>query len=53
MIVWGGDAFDGSYQYLNTGGRYDPAKDAWTSTSTGANVPSGATRRQPCGRGRG
>src|SRR5262245_30572744 len=36
MIVWGGSG-------LNTGGRYDPALNTWTPTSTGANVPSGRT----------
>src|ERR1051325_2202406 len=30
MIVWGG--YDNNY--LDTGGRYDPAKDNWTATST-------------------
>jgi hypothetical protein len=35
MIVWGGN------DSLNTGGRYRPATDTWTSTSTGANVPTG------------
>jgi Putative Ig domain len=34
MIVWGGAE-------QNTGGRYDPALNTWTPTSTGANVPSG------------
>ncbi len=37
MIVWGGIGAG----YLNTGGRYDPDGDAWTSTSVGANVPAG------------
>ncbi len=41
MIVWGGYFYDGSYHYLNTGGRYNPATNTWRSTSTGANVPSG------------
>jgi N-acetylneuraminic acid mutarotase len=40
MIVWGGYVFDGSSQWLNTGGRYDPALDSWTATST-TNVPTG------------
>ena len=31
MIVWGG-GIDGTL--LNTGGRYDPATDSWTATST-------------------
>ncbi len=31
MIVWGGSGNSG---YLNTGGRYDPATDSWTATST-------------------
>ncbi|MGH9867958.1 MAG: Kelch repeat-containing protein [Candidatus Polarisedimenticolia bacterium] len=39
MIVWGGqDTFDFP-QYLDTGGRYDPATDTWTAT-TKANAPS-------------
>lgn len=37
MIVWGGIGAG----YLNTGSRYDPDGDAWTSTSVGANVPVG------------
>jgi N-acetylneuraminic acid mutarotase len=40
MVVWGGYYFDGAYHELNTGGRYDPSTDTWTSTSTGANVPA-------------
>jgi alpha-tubulin suppressor-like RCC1 family protein len=39
MIVWGGD--DSAGTSVNTGGRYDPATDSWTATSTGANVPQG------------
>jgi hypothetical protein len=39
MIVWGG--VDSDYNYLNTGGRYNPSSDAWTPTSTDANNPSG------------
>src|SRR5690348_9883147 len=31
MIIWGGG--DGP-TYFNTGGRYNPATDTWTSTST-------------------
>src|SRR5439155_12382346 len=38
MIVWG--CYDNTLAYLNTGGRYNPALDGWTPTSTGANVPS-------------
>ena len=41
MIVWGGQRKEGVYQYLNTGGRYDPATDSWRPTSTGENVPAG------------
>ena len=44
MIVWGGRYFDGLsgwVTYLNTGARYDPTTDAWTPTSTGANIPLG------------
>lgn len=36
MIVWGGYE---QGQYLNSGGRYNPATDTWTPTSTGPNVP--------------
>ena len=37
MIVWGGsDGFD----FLNTGGRYNPSSDSWTATST-TDVPDG------------
>ena len=42
MIVWGG--ITAGSVALNTGGRYNPAADAWDNTSltaaTGANVPS-------------
>jgi hypothetical protein len=38
MIIWGG--FNLTMNELNTGGRYNPASDTWTSTSTGAGVPS-------------
>jgi N-acetylneuraminic acid mutarotase len=37
MIVWGGRF---GFDYLNTGGRYDPATDSWTPTST-TSAPSG------------
>jgi hypothetical protein len=37
MVVWGGRDFP---EYFNTGGRYDPATDTWTPTST-TNAPSG------------
>jgi len=36
MLVWGGVNVQG---YLNSGGRYDPATDSWTATST-AGAPS-------------
>jgi hypothetical protein len=39
MIVWGGKGAT----VVNTGGRYDPSTDAWTPTSTGANVPIART----------
>jgi hypothetical protein len=38
MIVWGGGGFDSGIAY--NGGRYDPAADSWTETSTGPGVPS-------------
>ena len=40
MIIWGGYFFDGNDNYLNTGGRYSPATDSWTATSTN-NAPEG------------
>jgi N-acetylneuraminic acid mutarotase len=33
MVVWSGLVYDGTVG-LSTGGRYDPATDAWASTST-------------------
>src|SRR5439155_1265141 len=42
MIVWGGYFYDGNPHYLNTGGRYNPDTDSWTTTST-ANAPSSRT----------
>lgn len=38
MVIWGGYYYDGSTRYLNTGGRYNPALDLWTTTSM-LNVP--------------
>src|SRR4030095_11846592 len=39
MIVWGGSGDDYPF-YLNTGGRYNPATDSWTSvTMKGAPAP--------------
>ena len=43
MIVWGGYFFDGTFQYLNTGGRYNPSTDSWTATST-SNAPGARFR---------
>jgi len=40
MIIWGGGAKVSPY-WLNTGGRYDPVTDLWSSTSTTGNVPTG------------
>jgi hypothetical protein len=39
MLVWGGEGVTGTF--FNTGGRYDPATDSWTTMSTGMNVPEG------------
>ncbi|HEV8375142.1 MAG TPA: kelch repeat-containing protein, partial [Candidatus Polarisedimenticolia bacterium] len=33
MIIWGGHV-NGTSIYFNTGGRYNPATDSWTATST-------------------
>jgi N-acetylneuraminic acid mutarotase len=37
MMVWGG--IDDSLNYLNSGGRYNPAIDSWTATNT-TNAPA-------------
>lgn len=39
MIIWGGYDF-ASGTFVDSGGRYDPASDSWSATST-ANAPSG------------
>ena len=42
MLVWGGGTYsNGSSEYFNTGGRYDPSLDAWTAIPSGTNCPSG------------
>jgi hypothetical protein len=38
MIVWGGAFLQNGYHFFNTGGRYTPATDTWTVTST-TNAP--------------
>src|SRR6478672_12233498 len=38
MIVWGG--IGAGFNYVNTGGRYNPSTDSWTATST-SNAPAG------------
>lgn len=42
VIVWGGWGFGGTA--YNTGGRYNPATDTWSATSTGAGVPDPHSR---------
>jgi hypothetical protein len=39
MIVWGG--YSPGSGYVATGGRYNPAANAWAPTSTGLDVPAG------------
>jgi hypothetical protein len=39
MILWGGCNGNPCFNYLNTGGRYDPSTDSWTATST-TNAPT-------------
>ncbi|MFN7971747.1 MAG: hypothetical protein U0166_05290 [Acidobacteriota bacterium] len=39
MIVWGGVGGNGT-QCWNSGGRYDPVNDVWTTTSTAGACPS-------------
>lgn len=42
MIVWGGDVgMSPNADYSNTGGRYNPASDSWTPTSTSGSCPTG------------
>src|SRR6478735_1366696 len=41
MIVWGG--IGPGFNYVNTGGRYNPSTDSWTATST-SNAPSSRYR---------
>ena len=41
MIVWGGGGH-GPGDDLNTGGRYNPVTDGWTTTTTN-NVPAAET----------
>ncbi len=33
LVVWGGNDIESDGLFLNTGGRYNPATDTWTSTS--------------------
>ena len=40
MIVWGGESLGPTLQ-LNTGGRYTPATDSWTATTTDSPCPVG------------
>ena len=42
MIVWGGCTSGSCLDHYDTGGRYDPATDGWTATST-AGAPRGRT----------
>ncbi len=42
MIIWGGYFFDGNDDFLNTGGRYNPNLNTWTTTTT-TNAPDGRT----------
>ena len=39
MIVWGGHN-NAAIGYINSGGKYNPALDSWTPTSTSVNTPS-------------
>jgi len=38
MVVWGGLFYDGTFHYLNAGGRYNPSMNTWTAIST-TNAP--------------
>jgi N-acetylneuraminic acid mutarotase len=39
MLVWGGQAGNGSNFFFNTGAKYNPSTDSWTATST-VNAPN-------------
>ena len=43
FIVWGGGAITSGWIFSQTGGRYDPAADVWTPTSTNG-APEGRAR---------
>jgi hypothetical protein len=47
MIVWGGCRSNTSTDFLNTGGRYTPADDHWSTTLADGSTPS--RRRGPSG----
>jgi hypothetical protein len=49
MIVWGGVFFDGSYHYLNTGGRYCAAAPSSTPTPTPTSTPTATATGTPAG----
>jgi hypothetical protein len=51
MIVWGGQEFFQSQTLVDTGGRYDPVTDTWTSTST-MGAPSARDRHTAVWTGR-
>ncbi|MFZ5799262.1 MAG: Kelch repeat-containing protein [Thermodesulfobacteriota bacterium] len=40
MVIWGGWTYTPTSTYLNTGGRYNPATNSWTATTTGG-APAG------------
>ena len=48
MIVWGGDI--GNFAVLNSGGKYTPGTDSWTTTST-TNAPDARTGHTAVGSG--
>ena len=39
MLIWGGSFYDNGYQYLNTGGKYNPGTNSWSVISI-TNAPS-------------
>lgn len=43
MVIWGGRFLFNGWNYLGTGGRYDPVSDTWVATSvSGAPSPRGS-----------
>ena len=47
MLLWGGQTYNGAYEYHNDGALYDPASNTWTPTSM-TNAPDPARILRIC-----